>query len=259
MTQPPAPAHKVLLPWDKGFVAPKADSNLIGNITGALEQGVQDATQVATSIGSAVAGQVAGPAAAAAVQDAGKIATDVEQAAGQVASTVTGGAIPVSTPLPTSAPTPTVSTAPLGGNLVKDIEDAAFSAAKSSSSALLPGIEKALEERIAVKVQAEITDVLTKVQGGSEPAVPTLQDFTKADARSRAIRTLVIGLVLSVLWGIVNVLGNLATVDWTNRDALPQVVALVVGSVVSAVSGYFARILKTPPHIAAATIVPGSK
>jgi len=260
MTQPPVPAtpaHKIRLPWDKGFTPPTADPNLIGAVTGALERGVQDATQAATSLGSSVAGAVAGPAASTAVQDAGKVITDVEQAAGQVASTVSGGVVAAPSPVPAPTPASPVS-APSGGSLIGDIEQAALGAAKQSASSLLPGIEAALEKRIAVKVQAEITDVLTKVEGGSEPAVPTLDDFTKADARSRAIRTLIIGLVLSGLWGVVNVLGNVATVNWADRNALPQVLALVVGSVVSAVTGYIARVLKTPPHIANATILPGS-
>lgn len=242
------------LPWEPGFVPALPDTNLAA----AVEKAVQDATQAATNLGTAVAGTVAGPTAAAAVQDVGKVATSVEQAAGSVVTAATG-APPISQ-IPSTQITGLPSTnAPVGGDVISIIEQAALEAAKTTSAAVLPGIEKAIQARVAAKVQAEAADLIRQLEGGaSEPAVPSLDDFTKADARSRAFRTLIIGVVLSVGWGLVNILGNLATVDWTNKDAFPQVAALAVGSVVTSVTAYIARILKEPAHITAATIIPGS-
>lgn len=245
------------LPWEPGFVPALPDTNLIT----AAEKAIQDATQVATNLGTSVAGSIAGPAAATAIQDAGQVITGVEQAAGQVVSTATGGAIAPPTPAPTAlpGPAPTVTNSPYGGDLVTAIEKAALDAAKSTSAAVLPGIEKAIEARVAAKVQAEAADLIKSLQGGAaEPPVPNLSDFTKADARSRAIRTLLIGLVLSGLWGLTNILGNLATVDWTNKDALPQVLSMAVTAVVGSVVAYIGRVLKEPDHITNATIIPGA-
>lgn len=227
------------LPWEPGFVPAAANNDLIGAITGAITQAEQQAIQ----IGSEITGN-----AAATVTQA---AADAAKAAAAGAEQVVEGA--VNAPAP-SAPVNT----PIGGDLLSQVEKAALDAAKTAGSAVLPGIEKAIEARVAAKVQAEAAEIIKNLQGGASlPDAPSIDDFTKADARSRAFRTLGIGLVLSALWGIVNILGNIATVDWADKNALPQVVAMASTSIISSVLAYVGRIVNEPKHVTAATIIPG--
>jgi hypothetical protein len=255
------PASK--LPWEIGFVPANIDTGLIGAVTGELGQVEKtvttDVQQAATQIGSNVAGETASVATTAAATAAAAVAGAVK-AAEQVAGAVVGSPPPA--PTSSAAPAPTaIAVSPDGGltgSLITDVEQAAINAAKATTAAILPSIQKSIETRVAAKAQAEVQSVLEKLQGGDQTPVPTLSDFTKADARSRAFRTLLIGLGLSVLWGLVNILGNIATVDWTNKDALPQVLSIATTAVVGSVVAYIGRILATPAHIASATIIPGS-
>lgn len=247
------------LPWEPGFVPAGPDQDLIGTITGALNQAenavvgtagaAENVLGQATQIGSTVATDAATVAATAAA-DAAKAAVGAAQAAGEV---VTGVAA-------TSPPTsPAAATTSGAGDLLSVAISAAQNVGRGAVVSILPDIEKALETRVAAKVQTELTMVLKSLEGGENaPAIPTLDDFTKADARSRAIRTLLLGVVLSGLWGLVNVLGNIATVDWTNRNALPQVISIAVTGVAGAVVAYVGRLFKEPAHVTHATIIPGT-
>lgn len=292
MPTPPRPES--WLPWDPQFSPPQLDTGLLGQVTGALgnveqtaqsavtgvvgelhnaEQavtgGLSDAQAAAnalnqgigqaTQIGSVVADTAT--AAATAAVDAASAAVGAAKAAGGVVEAV----VPIIRPA--ASATPAAPTAVPGGGLLSSmegdlatvVEQAALGAAKSAAVAALPGLQKAIEARVASAVQREAIDLLTKLEGGqSEPAVPDLADFIHADGRAAAIRTLLIGVVLSGLWGLVNVLGNIATVDWHNRDALPQVLSIAVTGVVGAVVAYVGRLAKPPSHIANAVIVPGS-
>jgi hypothetical protein len=266
-----------LLPWEPHFIPPKLDTNVFGQVTGALgsiEHTAQDtvtgvidevkaATDVlnqslgqATHIGSEAVGETAAAAA-----NAAAAATAAAAGAIQAAGEVVGAVVPQSPPAPA---TPAASTSPVPagglstGNILVDVEKAALDAARATTSTILPSLQRTIETRIAAKAQSEIQQVLEKIQGGeASPAVPTLSDFAHADARSRAIRTFLVGVVLSILWGLTNILANIATVDWTNKNALPQVITLAVGSVVSSVVAYVARLADEPKHITAATIIPG--
>lgn len=245
------------LPWEPGFIPPVADQGLIGAVTKTVQTAESDVAQAVgainqtAQIGSDVATTAASVAANAAAT-AAKAAAGAVQAAEGVAGAV------AATPAPAPSVAPTVTPAGgIEGALLSDLEKVALDAAKQTTVGLLPGIEQAVQKRVAGAVQAELTDLLTKVQGGATPAVPNLTDFTKADARSRAIRTLLGGLALSILWGLTNVLGNIATVNWADRNALPQVITLAVASVVGAVGAYLGRVLKEPAHVTNATIIPG--
>jgi len=81
-----------------------------------------------------------------------------------------------------------------------------------------------------------------------------LQDFTRADARSRALRTLFIGIGMSALWGVVNVLGALSGVNWFDEHALTSVATMLATSVFGSVGSYVARIAKEPAPIAPLTV-----
>jgi hypothetical protein len=264
-----------LLPWDPNFTPPKLDTSLLGQVTttlgqvektaqdtvagvvdelktatGALSSGVGQATQ----IGSEVVGETAAAATTAAAE-AAAAAAGAAQAVGEAVRALPPAGAPGTPAAPTSVPLGGLATT----NILASVEKAALDAAKATTLTILPSLQKTIEARIAAKAQAEIQQVLEKIQGGeAAPAVPTLTDFAHADARSRAIRTFLIGIVLSVLWGLTNILGNIATVDWTNRNALPQVLTLVVGSAVSSIIAYVARLVQEPKHIQAATIIPGS-
>lgn len=106
-----------------------------------------------------------------------------------------------------------------------------------------------LREEIGGIVQDMVTEAL-KGAGipQTAPAVDIL-DLTKASARSRALRTLGIGLGISVLWAVVNIISQLAGVPW-DTDAWGQVATLVIGTILSAVSSYVLRIIKPPVYAA---------
>jgi hypothetical protein len=228
------------LPWEKNFTPAAVDPNLVEDLTKAAEQAVTGVVSQAEQV-------VPLPPVVT------SIITDAEQVAGKVV----GAAVAPTTVTP---PVPATSTSitPTGGSIATSIEAAALQAAKSATASVLPSIADSLEKSIASKAQAEITAVLTKIEGGTEPAAPSLDDFTKADSRSRAVRTLLTGLVLSALWGLVNIIGNVATVDWHNANAFPQVAAMAATAVIGSVLAYIERVVKEPAHIANATIIPSS-
>lgn len=237
------------LPWEPGFVPAAPDPNLIGSITGAVtavKKAATGALTQATQIGS----DVVTDAATVTTQAANdvKAATGAVTAAGEVIGSV------VATPSPAS---PAATPSPAGGSILDAAIAAAEDAGKGVAASLLPDIEKALEKRVAGKVQAELTSVLDSIQGGATPATPSLDDFTKADARSRAFRTLIIGVVFSGIWGLVNVIGNIATVDWTNQNAWPQVISIAATGIIGSVVAYVGRIVKEPANVTNATIIPG--
>ena len=213
------------LPWDTGYTPPPADKNLIEEITGMAT----DAITAATKVG------------------------------GSVIPTVLPGSLPP-VPAPTAAPPPVPPTpgappvTPAGGiaaagSWVTSIENAARVQAEQA----LPNALPALEAKLAAASKNALAGELEKLEAslGVDPQNPAvnLGDLTKASARSRALRTLLIGLGLSILWGIVNVLGNLSGVDWFHQAGWNSVITLAAGSVASSVVSYIARVV-APPTLA---------
>lgn len=88
-------------------------------------------------------------------------------------------------------------------------------------------------------------DVLSKLVPPSDPEL-NLSDLTNAAARSRAIRALVIGLGLAVLYGVVAAVGTAGNVDFFSKTGWISFGTLVVGAAVNSAISYVAR-LKIEP------------
>jgi hypothetical protein len=214
------------LPWEPNFIPAAVDQALVNAAT-TVEQ---DVAAAATTIGSTVATAVTGAAPGA------------------------GGATPATPPAP-----------PTGGSITDAITQAASTAAEDALKAVLPSVTASIESRVAASVESEITSVVKNLSGGSQATIsaPDLSDFTKADAWTHAVRTLLIGMGLSAAWGLINILTqatNLGeTLGWENPQFWTQVASIAVSSVVGSVTAYVARIVKEPAAVTAlATSASGS-
>jgi hypothetical protein len=188
------------------------------------------------------------------VSDVGAAAQAAEQAGGAIITSVTGGggtgASGYPTPsvpgLPTSIPglpTGTVVT-----SLGAAIKASALEAAEKAALAALPDLQKKAEEMVTGAITGEVI----KVTGGlSVPQPPAVGDFIKADARSRAIRTFLVGLGMSVVLGLVTALGQSSGLNWFSKEGWTAVATLAVSSVVGSVLAYVTRMIKEPAHTAA--------
>lgn len=237
------------LPWEPSYVPPAIDGDLLKTITSMAENAVNQGTQFATSIGSQVAGQVAGPAAAQAIQEVGSVAQATENAVEGVASVV----------LPTILPPPGALTPPPPGSAqtntpgdpedwVGAIEAAALATGKGALQVALPFVQ----DRIAHEAEKIIAQELGKALGNEEPPLATIPagSLTKLDAWERALRTFAVGLFFTVLAGVVQVIGSLATdgtsVDFFHKDGWVAVGGLLTASVVNSFGTYVLRYLKEP-------------
>lgn len=79
-----------------------------------------------------------------------------------------------------------------------------------------------------------------------DPPVIDWDVLTQADARERALRTLVYGLLLSVVWGAVSISGSLAGINWFTHDGLQSALALLGAAVGNAVLSYLGRLKWSP-------------
>lgn len=227
------------LPFLPGYKAPGTDTNLLSQVTGTITKDVEgvvnDTTQAVTNAASTVAGEVAGPLAAGVTEAAGAAVQAGEQAVESVIPTVA-----TSTAAPAPTQVPTIST-PSITDITSVIENAVKSATGSAVSNASGSIELAAEKAL--------DKALGKLISGP-PTPPALSDFIHADARSRAFRTLIIGLALSVLWGIVSALGVATNLNWFDKTAWPALAAIVATSVSTSVISYVSRLVKEPPHTA---------
>lgn len=105
-----------------------------------------------------------------------------------------------------------------------------------------------MQDKVTEMAEKTITDALQGAGVPSVPEAPSIIDFTRASARSRALRTFFVGLGISVLWALVNMLGQLGDVDWFHKEGWTSVATLAVGAVISAVSSYALRIIKPPSY-----------
>lgn len=194
------------LPWLPGYVPPGVDKGLIDLISNQVHQGVDQITDIA--------------------EQAGVPTVIAEPVKATVDATVDAGTKVVQSPTPQT---------------IKDaVKDAAATSAEAALESILPDIKK----RVAETVEKQVTEQLSKSLG--QPKTVELGDLVKADARSRAWRTLAGGLALSVLYGIISVFGDLAGINWFSKEGLATAASLVVFSVVGSVLAYVARLIKEP-------------
>jgi hypothetical protein len=144
----------------------------------------------------------------------------------------------------TTVPSSTVPSST--GNLLTDLEHMIESAAGK----VLPGLAPELEAALIKEWQDGLQRVLTKVAPTGTPPLPTATDFIHADARSRAFRSLIIGLVVAVLTGLVSVTGQLAGLNVFSHDGRIAAATIVWASVLTSVGSYVTRLLKEPAHTA---------
>lgn len=204
------------LPFLPGYVPPATDPNLVSQVTKSVENA------------------------------ASAVVTDAEQAVGQA---IGAGASPPPSAAPAPIPppaTPATAAPPVTdlGGLVAVIENAA----KTSATQAVGGLSGSLE----LAAEQALDKALGKLISGP-PAPPALTDFVHADARSRAARSLVTGLVLSVLWGIVSALGMASNLNWFDKTSWPVLATLLTSSVVTSVTSYVSRLVKEPAHTAPVT------
>jgi len=138
--------------------------------------------------------------------------------------------------------------------VVTDITSVIENTAKSTASEAISNLTSELEQR----AEAAVVKALEKVVSGPVTP-PALTDFIHADARSRAIRTLLSGLALTVLAAIVSALGAASGLNWFDSHSWPVLITLITSSVVSSVTAYVGRLLKEPAHtVPITTLLAGS-
>lgn len=201
------------LPWEPNFTAPGVDPNLINQVAGVI----QGATQAVVDEGAQIGGQLAGQDVQTAITNLGKTATSAEQAVTSVVASAPGGGA-------------------INAGVSSVIEAAAAMAIKEAQG------------QIIGRVQTAITDALG---GLGAPPVATIPagDLRKIDAWERAGRTFLMGLLVTILAGIVQVIGQAATagqVDFFSKSGWIAVGTLAIGSVVTSVFSYILRYLKEP-------------
>jgi hypothetical protein len=137
----------------------------------------------------------------------------------------------------------TVKVTPTGGS--SDWGAVVEKAAEASLQQALP----VLRQRVTQTVVKTITDELTGL-GPAPIAHIDHRDLTKLDAWERAARTFGVGLVVTVLGALVQVIGMVTTdgtnIDWFHRDGWTAVGGLAVSAILGAVGSYIARYLKEP-------------
>src|SRR4029077_6996979 len=81
------------------------------------------------------------------------------------------------------------------------------------------------------------------------PAPPTIDwsVLTPADARDRALRSLIYGVLLSAVWGAVSVAGSLVGINFFSKDGLIAGLTIVGAAVGHSILSYLGRIKWTPP------------
>lgn len=145
-------------------------------------------------------------------------------------------------PTPPEAPAPAQPTnAAPAGTFSASLQDAVLKAAQGAALAALPQIEK----QVIGMVLGGITNVLPQ-PNAPEPLSKDV--FTKASARSRALRTFFGGLAMAILWGVISALGTVSGDQFFTKTGLISVATIVVSSVIGAVVSYFGRLHFEPKY-----------
>lgn len=112
------------------------------------------------------------------------------------------------------------------------------------------GISDIAREAATAAVGELIPTLVTEIKNALPPDVPAqidANDLLKASARNRAVRTFFGGLVVTILWALVNVVGSATGVNWFSKEGWISVGILAGGAVVNAVVSYILRVFKPPP------------
>jgi hypothetical protein len=213
-------------PWDTDFTPAAVDADLVKDVEAAVAAGETVVTQVV-------------PAAAPVISDATQAVESVITGGGGTGATATA-ASSTTTVIPSTTPTIT-------GDITQDLEAVIEAAAKGSAKSALSSLAPALEAELAKEFQATVEKVVNRATGGTDTApVPNLTDFIHADARSRAFRTLLVGLGVAILTGLGTVAGQLVGTDWSTHNGQVAAVTIAAGAVATSVGTYFTRLVSEP-------------
>lgn len=173
---------------------------------------------------------------------------------GDVVGDVTGGAVtlpPSSIPstnpvLPAPVPptTTTVTAGPVGPGLAP---------APAAPITNLSGLETVLGPVLKADVEAYAQQYLAAVLAGKQPAaLPSVtydgQSLTHQAASAHAWRTFLIGMSTTAISAILDAIGQQANVDFFSKQGLVATATLAVGTLVSTVTSYIARLKITPDY-----------
>lgn len=132
----------------------------------------------------------------------------------------------------------------------KDYEPFVKDVVSAATSVVTPQDRVVLEALVKESTQAVLAEMLQKTNAAI-PAVPNTKEFTRADARSRALYTVVVGMGLSAVAGVITAVGQAANAEWAHSDlTLASIVTLVVSSGITAAGNYVARMAHEPIHSA---------
>lgn len=217
-------------PWDANFTPAGIDQDLINAVTGAVAAGEQVVEQVVPAATPVISGATQA----------------VESVLPSVVPTVTVGPVTSGGGSGGSGPSgsiPVTNVTGFGQTLEQVIEAAAKGSAKTALESLAPSIEAEL----AKEFQNVVGNVVARTTGGSTTAsVPNLDDFIHADARSRAFRTLLIGLFVAVLTGLGTAASALAGDNLLTHTGQVAAASIALSAVVSSVVAYVGRLFHEP-------------
>lgn len=219
-------------PWDVNFQPAAVEQDLVKTVEAAVAAGEQAVTSATPSA------QNVAQDATQAVENAvtGAVSSVVPAVTGAITSTVSGGGGGGSFVTPTAAT-----------SITGTLENVITSAAKGSVEKALLGLAPELESELLKEWQSGLNKVIIKVSGGTTtPPVPNLEDFIRADARSRAFRTLIIGLFVAVLTGLGTAAGQLFGADWSTHNGQVAALTVAIGAVVTSVGAYLSRLVSEP-------------
>lgn len=158
--------------------------------------------------------------------------TSADEASGPVVT----GPPPVALP-PTPAPVPAPAPAPVGG---------------IPAGASLDDIEDVVKAAAAIAAKEALEQAKAAVPGVDTVQSIDPKDLLRASARSRAVRTLVHGILITAFWAVITAVGTLSDVDWFSREGWSTVAAVAGAAAASSVVSYIARIVSPPPLAAVA-------
>lgn len=123
-------------------------------------------------------------------------------------------------------------------------------AAEDAIRTVSPEDAEAIKEVAKAAIESVLDELVAKTSAAI-PNPPEKSDFTKADARSRALQTLVVGMSLSAVAGLITAVGDVANAAWAHSPlTATSVVTLLAGSAATAAINYLTRMTHEPVHTA---------